>query len=388
MKKGIQKKVTLYLGTIDQIIDILENILKNQLFYHKKKGPHQKRFNKMIEKYLENNLQRFFNFLVNEYYSHGSKKMGLHSYKEGKKLYRNMIKHSLLEGLTPESINKFGYTELKKLIKEKKKLETKLNIKDINKYFKENKSFYYNNKEDIIKDLKDIRDDLYQTIYPVNFHEDPKKSEYYDVKSSPEELKNYTAYYISPDLEHTRKGTFYINTNNPSQISKHELYVLSLHEGIPGHHYEILFHLKENKPDYFKTSGYTSYSEGWALYSEHLGDYKDINNYYYKLEYDIHRTIRLIIDTSIHYFGWEYDKCFQFMKKYLSFSDDYIHRELLRYINLPGQALTYKIGEKVILYLRKLSFDQGISTKDFHKKVMEIGPCPLDVLIEQFNANL
>ena len=76
------------------------------------------------------------------------------------------------------------------------------------------------------------------------------------------------------------------------------------------------------------------------------------------------------------------------MKKYLSFSDDYIHRELLRYINLPGQALTYKIGEKVFLYLRKLSFDQGISTKDFHKKVMEIGPCPLDVLIEQFNANL
>ena len=76
------------------------------------------------------------------------------------------------------------------------------------------------------------------------------------------------------------------------------------------------------------------------------------------------------------------------MRKHLSYSDDYIKKEILRYINMPGQALTYKIGEKVMLYLRKISMMDGISMKDFHQKVMELGPCHLDILMKQFNVSL
>ena len=71
----------------------------------------------------------------------------------------------------------------------------------------------------------------------------------------------------------------------------------------------------KNKPDYFKLVGYDSYSEGWGLYSEKLGDYQNDYEYYFRIQYDIHRTIRLIIDTAIHYYGWEYDKCFELMRK-------------------------------------------------------------------------
>ena len=115
-------------------------------------------------------------------------------------------------------------------------------------------------------------------------------------------------------------------------------------------------------------------------------DYKNDYKYYYKLQYDIHRTLRLVIDTAIHYFGWDYDKCLNFMKEHLSFPENYIRKELLRYINLPGQALTYKIGEKTILFLRKKALrEEGMLMKDFHQKIIDKGPCPLDILLDQFD---
>ena len=95
------------------------------------------------------------------------------------------------------------------------------------------------------------------------------------------------AYYTSPDLNGTKKGTFYINTLKPENINKHELYVLSLHEGIPGHHFEITSHIKSNIPDYLKL-GDTGYSEGWGLYCENLGDYQYDLKYYYYVKYLIY----------------------------------------------------------------------------------------------------
>ena len=165
------------------------------------------------------------------------------------------------------------------------------------------------------------------------------------------------------------------------------LLTLSLHEGIPGHHYEINYHSQGDFPDYFKLSGYDAYSEGWGLYSETLFDYKDDIKYYFKIEYDIHRTLRLIIDTGIHYYGWDYEKCFSLMRKNLSYSDDNISKELLRYIDLPGQALTYKVGEKTLMYLRYKFLQKGYSVKDFHKLILDVGPCPLDILVEYFLEN-
>ena len=123
-----------------------------------------------------------------------------------------------------------------------------------------------------------------------------------------------------------------MNTFFPENINKHELYVLSLHEGIPGHHFEVTTNNKKDIPNYLKI-GDTTYSEGWGLYCENLGDYQYDLKYYFKLQYEIHRSVRLIIDTAIHFFGWDYSKCFQFMKKHLHFEDEQIHNEILRYMD-------------------------------------------------------
>ena len=283
----MKNKVTLYSKTVDQMIDIIQKILKNKQYLNNKKSRYQKRLNDMIEKYLEENLKKLFNFLVNEYYEHTSSKFGLHSFKEGKKYYRRLIKDNLFDGLTPESIHSQGFKELKLLLKEKKKLEKKMKLKDIDDYFKNNPDFYYTNKKHIIDDLKKIRTRLYRDTFPVVFHGKFKKSDMYDIKSVPIEDKNYIAYYRRPPLDKSSKGTFYINTIKPENINKHELYVLSLHEGIPGHHYELTYHMEndKNKPDYFKLVGYDSYSEGWGLYSEKLGDYQN-DIILFRIQYD------------------------------------------------------------------------------------------------------
>ena len=164
------------------------------------------------------------------------------------------------------------------------------------------------------------------------------------------ESDRYFAYYTPSSLKNVgKKGTFHINTSRPEIINKYELYVLSLHEGIPGHHFENEYNTKSSIPDYLKI-GDTSYSEGWGLYCENLGDYKDDYEYYFKLQYEILRSLRLILDTAIHYFNWPYDKCFQLMKKHLPYyTDRQIDKAILRYMNDPGQAITYKIGEKAFL---------------------------------------
>ena len=182
------------------------------------------------------------------------------------------------------------------------------------------------------------------------------------------------------EVKKERKGTICIYTHKNEVVNKYELPVLSAHEGIPGHHYENLKH-REKYPLYIRITPYTAYSEGWGLYCEGL--LKPKNNYelYWQIIYNLHRSIRLVVDTGIHYYGWSYDKCFNYMKKLLPNEDTEIKNEIYRYICDPGQALCYKIGELKLLELRNKYFksykEDYIS---FHKLIMDIGPVPLDIL--------
>ena len=161
--------------------------------------------------------------------------------------------------------------------------------------------------------------------------------------------------------------------------------MLSLHEGIPGHHLQILKQNRLKTPDYLKL-GDDSYSEGWALYCENLGDYKDDFQYYYKLQYEILRSLRLIIDPGIHYFGWGYQKCSNLLKDYLpNYTEKQIDKAILRYMNDPGQAITYKIGEKVFLHTIHKLIEKGHNIKDIHEKILNAGPMPIEFLVDHLN---
>ena len=219
------------------------------------------------------------------------------------------------------------------------------------------------------------------------FYDDVK--ELYDIVPISDQNMDMTAYYMGPNKGNKGKGTFFVNILHPEKISKYELLVLSIHEGIPGHHYEGYITYKSCKPDYIKNTLYSGYSEGWAMYCETLFEYTNFKEYYYALQYKIERSLRLIIDTGIHYYGWDYDKCFAYMKKYFKYeSDTFIKDQIIRYSSNPGQALTYKIGEQVILYLKKEFMKKNNDIKSFHKIILDIGPCPLEMLIKQFQEQL
>ena len=193
-------------------------------------------------------------------------------------------------------------------------------------------------------------------------------------------------YGLADGIASTDFETFFINSLDPKRINKHELAVLSFHEGIPGHHYENYLLRKSDKPLYYKISDYTAYSEGWALYCEGLLKPKNNFELFWQLIYNLHRCVRLVLDTGIHYYNWTYERSFQFMKQYLPFDDEYIKNEIERYISDPGQAITYKIGELLILELRKeyLKKKRG-DYKGFHNLILKIGPCPLHILKQQFS---
>jgi uncharacterized protein (DUF885 family) len=379
MKNGIKADICLPKRTTDAIIVLITDVLKTRSYDNKfKYKPIEWKQN--VEQYLVKNLEKLKTFLINEYYPFTKDdKLGLVSYKDGKDAYRKIIEYYTFKGITPEVLFNFGYSELKKLNSEKRRLEKILNIKNIDDHVKK---YNFSDKKQIIDKLEKIRKRLKNKIYPKYFHGQLKDSELYQIKEIPPENKRLFAYYISGDLQNKKKGSFYINTSQPKNINEYELYVLSLHEGIPGHHLQMLKQNSSELPDYLKL-GDDGYSEGWAMYCENLGDYVDNYEYYFKLQYDILRSLRLILDPAIHYFGWNYEKCFQLCKKYLvNYSDSQIDKMILRYMNNPGQAITYKIGEKTMLYIRDNLLKQGYSIKDIHEIILETGPCPIEFILD------
>ena len=382
MKEGMKKKICLPRKTIDKMIENITDILKNNSYDNKyKQKPRE--WNSTVEKYLVKSLDRLNSFLIEEYYPFTKDdKLGLSQYKGGKKAYKKLIQYKTFKTITPEMVYNLGYSELKRLLKEKERLQNVLKIDNIDD---EVKKHVFKDKKSILKRLKDIQKEHQTKIYPKYFHGKIDDKDLYDIKSLSIENKHMYAYYDQGDIKNKKKGTFYINTFNPEIINKYELYVLSLHEGIPGHHLQILKQKTLKTPFYLKL-GDDAYSEGWALYCENLGDYKDDYNYYYKLNYEILRSLRLILDTGIHYYDWGYQKCYDLLKENLpTYTDKQIDKAILRYMNDPGQAITYKIGEKAILHVVNTLLTKGHHIKDIHQKILENDTLPIEFFVDTIN---
>jgi uncharacterized protein (DUF885 family) len=385
MEKGIKKKVVMNKLVVQSFLDKSRSILDDKINPKNVPNTIKSQFIKAIQKYIINNIKRLNTFVTNEYLSYCIDDIGLCAYAGGKKYYELLCKQEILPNLTPDTIHQFGIKELKRDLALKKKLADKIGCEDIDDYmYKHNK--YFKTSDEIMKLLEIQRKNQHSKLHKLFFQDIDKL---YDIKPIAEYNMNMTAYYIGPNKSNGGVGTFFMNVMKPKRISHYELLVLSIHEGVPGHHYEGHLLYKSDKSDYVKNTLYSGYSEGWGLYCESLYEYTNWKEYYYSLQYRIERSLRLIIDTGIHYYGWNYDKCFDYMKSYLkNESDSFIDDQILRYSANPVQALTYKIGEQVILFLKKEFMKKNKDLKAFHKIILDIGPCPLELLIEKFRENI
>ena len=395
LNEGIKSKVLLPDIIVHRIIVQMESALKqntkqnNYNHYRKIPSKIKNSFLETIDKYLILNIKKITEFLINEYSQHCKPAIGLCNYRNGKKYYRDIVKNLTFKDYTPEKIHTLGINEVKKYITKLKTLQNNMNISgNYNDFIK--KVSKHKSSKNVFSELHKIQLDIIKNIYPKYFNGEIDKDDYYQIKRVTAEEEHTSAYYLLPDLKNERKGTFFINTLKPDNVNIYELPTLSLHEGIPGHHYENIINKKSDKPLYFRSGcNYIAYSEGWGLYCESLLEPKNNYEIFWNLIYHLHRCIRLVLDTGIHYYSWSYEKSFQYMNQYLPFSDPYIKNEIYRYIDDPGQAITYKIGELTIQELKKEYFKKNKGDyKGFHELYLKIGPCPLDVLKERFMSYL
>jgi prolyl oligopeptidase len=334
------------------------------------------------------------NFLKNTYLPNSRSSIGLNGVPGGDKWYEYAARYHTTTDLTPDEIHDIGLKEVLRIRKEMEQIITDLDwdgdFKSFLNYLRTSPRFYYDNPEDLLNAYLIMAKSI-DPLLPKIFKVFPRAP--YGVIPIPAESAPYTttAYYNSPAKG--RPGYFYANLYKPESRPKYEIPVLTVHEAVPGHHFQISIAQElENVPTFRKYQSFTAFVEGWGLYSEELGEfmnlYDDPYDKFGQLTYDMWRAIRLVVDTGMHYKNWSRQEAIDLFVENTAKSKLDIENEVDRYIAWPGQALAYKIGQLKMLELRnKAEKELGdkYDIKDFHHQLLKRGSLPLDILEDYIN---
>ena len=340
---------------------------------------------KVIPAYVK--LHRFFK---EEYLPACRSSIGIKEINNGKEYYEFLARKFTTTNLTPKEIHEIGLAEVERIKGEMnnviKEVKWEGTFKSFLNDLRTNPKFYYETSEE-----------LFESYLATSKRIDPELVKLFKVlPSMPYGLKpipmesapdTTTAYYQRPAADGSRAGYYYVNLYRPEVRPKYEIEVLSVHEAMPGHHLQIALAMELDLPNFRKYGGVTAFVEGWGLYSERLGYdlglYKDPYSRFGQLTYDMWRAIRLVVDTGMHYFDWSRQDAINYFLDNSAKTKQDVMNEVDRYINWPGQALAYKIGQLKILELRtkaETELGKNFDIKDFHHEVLKRGALPLDTL--------
>ncbi len=329
---------------------------------------------------------------------------GVWKFPKGDEYYQHQIKASTTTDYTAEYLHNLGLKEVDRIVAQIKTLlreqeyEVDLNPigKILNDMSKDPKFLYHDSEEgrqQVIADYQSIIDEI-DAKMPEYFAILPKGK--VEVKPVPKYKEKTAAggYYESPSLDGSRPGRFYANLYDLSATPKFAMNTLAYHEAIPGHHFQLAIQNElEGLPIFRSFMGSTSYTEGWALYAERLaweaGFEQDPFTNIGRLQAELLRAVRLVVDTGIHHNKWTREQAIKYMGDTTGFADSDVESEIERYIVWPGQALAYKVGMIKILELRQRAQEklgEKFDIRQFHKAVLENGSLPLTLLDRQINA--
>jgi uncharacterized protein (DUF885 family) len=339
---------------------------------------------------------RFAKFMKAQYVPKGRKDPGVWAVPEGDAYYAFRVRQSTTLNKTAAEVHQIGLDEVKRDEAEMLAIVHKLGFADLPSFsaaLKTNPKEHPASREQLIDAYRGYIGQMKPRL-PELFGRLPKAP--LDVVPVPGymEKDQAAAYYEQGTPDGSRPGRVNVNAYNFAERSLAPVEAVSYHEGIPGHHLQVSIAQELTGLPAFRTqANYTAYTEGWALYSERLGKeigfYQDPYSEYGRLEADMWRAIRLVVDTGVHSQHWTRQQMVDFFHQHSAIDETNIQSEVDRYVAWPGQALGYKMGQLKILELRqraKTALGAKFDLKAFHDEVLGSGALPMDVLEQRVNS--
>lgn len=410
-KKGISENIvlpkTLVVKMIPQLEALQSEDVTKSVFY----GPVNKfpatftdadksrltqSYKQLIAEYLNPSYKRLTTFIRDEYLPKARTSSGLSAFPNGEKLYDYYIRLFTTTNKKADEIFNTGLAEVKRIREEMEKVKKQVKftgtLDSFFTYTKTDPQFLpYKIPEEVLNAYRAIEKKIEPNVNKL-FSLQPKTS--FEIRQTEAfRAASAAAQYFSGLTNGTRPGIFYVPIVDATKYTtaKENLFI---HEAIPGHHFQIMIQKENtNLPMFRREGGNSAYIEGWGLYCESLGKqlgcYTDPYQYFYALGDEMHRAIRLVVDAGMHAKGWTREQAIEYMRKNEPITEQAATAEIERYMAIPGQALSYKVGELKIKELRnKYSKQLGnrFRLSAFHDEFLKDGAMPLSVLESKMDA--
>jgi uncharacterized protein (DUF885 family) len=341
-------------------------------------------------------FHRFRDFMEKEYIPASLEQAGIWQVPDSGPTYAYLARSMTTTTLTPEQVHELGLSEVKRIRAEMEKVKDQAGfngtLPEFFTYLRTNPKFYFKDSDSLLQYAR-ARAKQIDPLLTKLFRTFPRLP--YGVDAVPQEIavSMPAGYADFPAPDGSRPGYFYVNTYKPETRPIYDLTSLILHEAIPGHTFQggIAIELKDI-PKFRRYGSYSAYAEGWALYSESLGNelglYDDPYVHFGALSNEIWRAVRLVVDTGMHYKHWTRKQAIDYFLENVATTEYNATSEVDRYISWPGQALAYKVGELKIQELRhraEKELGPKFDIRGFHDAILLQGPLPLTVMESQVN---
>jgi uncharacterized protein (DUF885 family) len=351
-------------------------------------------YKKAITEQLVPSFSKLSDFFEKEYLPKGRSSSGISEVPGGRERYNSLIRQWTTTEMSADEIFELGQKEVARIRSEMEKVKNQVGFTgDMRAFFdhvREDKKFMpYKTPEEVLAwyaGLEGIMKPQLGKMFDLT-----PKSRFEVRRTEAFREASSSAEYVQGTPDGSRPGVFYVPLPDASKHNVIGGEALFLHEAIPGHHYQVSLQQENTAlPSFRRFLWYGAYGEGWALYTESLGKelglYSDPYQYFGMLSSEMHRAIRLVVDVGIHTKGWTREKAIEFSKENEAEPEESIVSEIERYMAIPGQALSYKIGQLKILELRKkaeLALGNQFDIKAFHNQMLDAGVLPIKVLEEK-----